>query len=139
MGLTQAAEQAYLATVRTQNIRQVSVAAVTPASGAPGAWSVAIANAAVAEDYWLIGASFDTPSAGAVFDYDFATPAAGTTVIVTGLHLEVATDAGWYPPVNLLVPRLIPVSATNGLAIRQQTASGQTLNVVATYLTGLGT
>jgi hypothetical protein len=140
MGLVQETQQTFLASVRTNNVRMVSVAAVTPASGAPGAWAVAIADAALAVDYWLYSLSFDSQSAAAIFDYDVATPQAGTTLLINSLHLEaIAIAAASMPFIVLPIPILIPVSATNGLAIRQATASGQTMNVMAAYLTGLGT
>jgi len=141
MSLIQASEQTWLARVRTNNVRQVSVPAVAPVSGAPGAFKIAIADAALAVDYWLFSLSFDTQSAAAIFDYDVATPQAGTTLLINSLHFEaIAIAAGMLGMPHVLpIPMLIPVSATNGLAIRQATASGQTCNVVAAYLIGLGT
>jgi hypothetical protein len=139
MALPQEVQMTFLAKVRTNNVRIVSVTAVVPASGAPGALKIAIADGALAVNYWLFSVSFDTPSGAAIFDYRFETPQAGGTVLIGDMHFEVASDAGWYPPVRLPIPILIPVSATNGLAVRQQTASGQTCNVTVAYMTGLGT
>jgi len=139
MALTQEVSRTFLARVDTQNIRLVTVAAVVPASGAPGAYKIAIADAALAVDYWYVGITIDTPSAAGLFDYDIATPAAGTTVLVGSHHFEVATDAGGYiQQIQVPIPIRIPFTAVNGLAIRQLTASGQTCNVVAMYMTGLG-
>ncbi len=139
MALTAEVRQTYLASVSTTAIRMVTVpaaAGISIASGAPGAVSILLADAAVAVDLWVMGAAFDTPAAAALFTVQMSTPQAGTTQIAS-MRFEVATDAGWYPPIWLPIPLRIAASATNGIAGRQLLASGQTVNMSAIYATGL--
>lgn len=139
MPLTSEVRSTFLASISTAAIRMVTVpaaAGISIASGAPGAVSILLADGAVVVDLWIMGAAFDTPAAAALFTVQMSTPAAGTTQVAS-MRFEVATDAGWYPPIWLPVPIRIAVVATNGIAGRQLLASGQTINMSAIYCTGL--
>ena len=140
MALPQEVQQTFNAMVNNGNIAYVSGLTATPASGAPGAYAKILADATPLVAWWLCALNFGNLSgAGAVvFNYQIARgeAGAGTTIANT---LQILLEAA-LATINYMITLPFPARtvALSGLAARQTTASGKTLDVSPLYATGVG-
>lgn len=158
MGLKQEVDQLFLATVESQNLRQVvypvgaGVAAVSDAAAAAWAWSAyvqIVAAGVIADPCWLTGIHFHTnavetfygdlaiASGVAAAEVDLAiVPVRSLIVGVTAQVIATITDL----PITLARAIKILGSPRLAVRIRKSTAAslaGGVLKVIA--LTGVGT
>ena len=80
----------------------------------------------------IVGICIDTPSAAFVGSIDIATGALGVEVDIASISLEVATDAGGYPPIY--IPPSGSIAASTRITARMVTvAGGHTIGVKVMY------
>lgn len=104
-----------------------AAAGVTVTAGAAGvAGSYAElddgATLAPAVPFRVVGISFDTPSAGMIGTVEVASGAGGAEAVVASSHFEIATDAGFIPPIWF--PPNAEIAASTRLAVRLTTVGG---------------
>ncbi len=140
MALNQQVAQVWNTLINTGNITFLTdpAAAVTPASGGPGAFKQLRANAGAA--WWFVGLIFGNLSAagGTRFDYGVNRLADGSGTNICAITIIMEAALAVYDQDRML-PYPVRVAAAVGAAVQQLTASGKTLDVACQYGLAIGT
>jgi len=139
MTLKNEVDQLFLTEVESGNINYLSapVAAVTPASGAPGAYQILLADAG-APVWWFCALILGNLAVGATrYDFGIARGQAGGGTDIAVIAIVMAAALAVFEQ-TIPVPYPVRVAALTGAAVQQRTASGFTLDVAMTYALAVG-
>lgn len=140
MAFPQEVRGLFNALVNSGNIAYATGLTATPASGAPGAFAKALADATATAQWWLCAFNYGNVVAGAtVFDFGIGRVEDGTGTILAALRVHVEAAAAVVTG-HIVLPIPVNIAAGVGAAVRQITASGKTLDCSISYILGtLGT
>lgn len=132
--------QLWNAMVNSGNIVYNTGLTDTPASGAPGAYKVMLADATPTAPWWVCGFICGKLSGAGptVFDYQLAKKQDGSLGDINS-DIRISTEAGLaalQQHIHLSYP--VRVATGVGAAARQITASGKTLDCTIFYAMGVG-